>query len=545
MRGRFAPLPSPLPPRSGFFLAVAAACTDVEPPVDDSAGDDSAVASVECPPTTVTMTRTWTKDELPARSEVEHTEPGVALGDLDGDGDGDLDAFIAWGGGSFVLANDGTGALTLDENFTVDGGPMPDGAAVALADLDGDGDLDAWLGQDRGQTSSFLWNDGHGSFSLTPSSAPNDTAATGAFADADGDGDLDLAVAILLPDVDPQSVLDGTQTGVGNQLWLQGEPGDWSTGVALPAAQNTSLTCHAAWLDVELDGDLDLYLGNVWGAVLVPNQLLLNDGAAQLTTAPACGCDKPMNSMGVAMGDADDDGFPDLYVTDIGSPTLFRNDGAGGFYDATLASGARIPPSDTNLSSWATTFGDLDQDGCSDLLTIFGRLAEDAQVELDFAAPEGEVWNDPDLQTNVWLRGDCLGNFVRVDGTDLDTVLLRDRSVAIGDLDADGSPDFVTVGKHDVHQWRVDGGCGPGITLRLHGSSGNADGFGARVRTHVNGRIGTQWMLPSTTHGSNALELYLGLGGAARADKVSVEWADGTTSTYTDVPARTTLHATR
>lgn len=490
--------------------------------------DDSA-APAECPAATVELVQRWEESALPATTSTEHTEPGIALGDLDGDGD--LDAFVAWGGGSFVLDNDGQGGMTVDTGWTLDGAALPDAAAVALADLDGDGDLDGWIGRERELPAVHVENVGGKAF-ITTSVGDARSPATGSYADADGDGDLDLVVGYLLTDVDPQLVLAGEQTGVGSALFLQ-DQGTW-TERALPVEQSTALSFQSAWIDAENDGDLDLYLGHVWGTVLIPNLLLVNDGAANFTVATGSGAEKAMHSMGVAVGDANSDGYADLYVTDVGSPTLFLADGQGDYYDGTAAHGAEIPPSSTNLSSWGTTFVDLDLDGCNDLFVTFGRLARDGQAELDFAEPEGEEWVDPEEQANVWLRGDCEGGFERVEGTALDTELVRDRSVAVGDLDRDGDPDLITVGKYTVRQWRVSG-CGPGLTVSLDGPDGNAEGLGARVSAHVGSRTTTTWMLPSTTHGQSATELYVGLGGASQVDELVIDWPDGEQSVLTDV----------
>ncbi|MFZ5481708.1 MAG: CRTAC1 family protein [Myxococcota bacterium] len=504
-----------------------------------AACDADGVPPPTCDDATIEHVATWAEADLPARADIAHTEPGVALGDLDGDGD--LDAFVAWGGGSFVLANDGAGTLALDEGFNADGEPFVEAAAVALADLDGDGDLDAWLGRERGDPAVILTNDGTGAFTSAAVPESETAAATGAFGDADGDGDLDLVVANLLRDVDPQLVLAGEQAGVGNRLWLQ-EDGVW-TPTPLPDAQAEALTFQAAWLDVESDGDLDLYLGNVWGQELTPNQLFRNEGDATFVEDAACACDRAMNSMGVAVGDADGDGSPDLYVTDVGTGLLFLNDGAGLFADATHASGAYLPPSETNLSGWGATFTDLDLDGCEDLFVTYGRLASDGAAELDAYQPEGESWSDPEMQADVWLRGDCEGGFARAEGTDLDTVLVRDRGVSVGDLDGDLRPDLVTVGKFTVNQWRTIGGCGPGVRLRLAGPSGNANGFGAKIEVEVGDRVATRWMLPSSTHSQNALELLLGLGGADAADVVRVTWPDGAVTEHAGVAAGATLVA--
>ena len=112
----------------------------------------------------------------------------VALGDVDGDGD--LDAVVANGGASDVHLNDGTGAF--GAATTVGGGFSSD---VALGDVDGDGDLDLAVGNNNQQNVIYL-NDGDGTFDTTSHTVGpiNDATRSVALGDVDGDGDLDLAV---------------------------------------------------------------------------------------------------------------------------------------------------------------------------------------------------------------------------------------------------------------------------------------------------------------------------------------------------------------
>jgi hypothetical protein len=99
----------------------------------------------------------------------------------------------------------------------------------------------------------------------------------------------------------------------------------------------------------------------------------------------------------------------------------------------------------------------------------------------------------------------------------------RTRAFAAGDLDRDGRPDLVTVGKYFVRQWRTVGGCPPGATLRLFGENL----VGAQLDATIGGVSQRQWFLPSTAASSNADELYLGFGGYPSAESVSLRAPDG------------------
>src|SRR6185503_13970014 len=122
----------------------------------------------------------------------------------------------------------------------------------------------------------------------------------------------------------------------------------------------------AALLDVEEDGDLDVYLVQA-GSITAPpeerpgNQLFANDGAGRFTDKSAgSGADEHGYSMGVAAGDADEDGRTDLYVTNVGPNVLFASAGDGTFRDVTAAAGVGDP-------SWSTSAAFVDYDGDGDL----------------------------------------------------------------------------------------------------------------------------------------------------------------------------------
>ena len=123
-----------------------------------------------------------------------------------------------------------------------------------------------------------------------------------------------------------------------------------------------------ALADVDGDGDLDAYL--VQAGSLHPgeassqlgNSLFLNDGGHFVEAANANGADDAGYGMGVAAGDYDGDGDVDLYVTNVGPNTLYRNDGSGHFEEVAAAAGVDDP-------AWSTSavFADFDADGDLDL----------------------------------------------------------------------------------------------------------------------------------------------------------------------------------
>jgi TolB protein len=177
-------------------------------------------------------------------------EETIAWGDLDGDGD--VDYFGKRSGqGYIVRLNDGSGRFAegwqMEDRQTTEGG-------VALADVDGDGDLDALVTNGFRSVGSFpsrlLWNDGSGQFVDSGERLNETLAAKPAVGDLDGDGDLDLFVASMdLPD----------------QVWLNDGGELVDTGLRLGEVPPDGYSTQPSLGDLDGDGDLDLFVGSLRG----------------------------------------------------------------------------------------------------------------------------------------------------------------------------------------------------------------------------------------------------------------------------------------
>ena len=509
-----------------FLLLPLVACRDV--PKETGA----AAVLQDCAPAMVTEHQAWTPDDLSVLTQTKGLV-GVAVADLTGDGW--LDVVLTTQAGTAFLYNDGTGELaegTPPEIDLADG--WPSGQSIAAVDLEQDGDWDFYIGRAR-QPDVIAWSVG-GSYRVEVLPDSEGSAFSGHFADADGDGDLDLMVANSYFDVEAEDVVAGLVSGDENRLYFQDGGRFLDATERLPADSLDGMTFQAAWVDVESDGDMDLYIANDAGPWIAPNLLLLNDGVGNFTHAPECFCDLAMYAMGVAISDIEQDGDPDLYITDVGGPNLLVSQGDGTFFDGTLAYGADIPPEERNMSSWGVLFTDIDADMDLDIAMMFGRLGRHS----DFVKELDESWVDGEEQDDVLLLGDGSGGFVRADEVGF-TDPERGRLVVAADLDGDGRHELLTSGKHFLKVWRREGGCENTLTVALSEGSGNPHGIGAKVRVQVGDRVVTQWMLPGGTASSSAMELYFGLGNASAAGSVEVTWLDGRTTTATDVAAGSRL----
>ena len=146
----------------------------------------------------------------------------------------------------------------------------------------------------------------------------------------------------------------------------------------------------AAFFDYDRDGDVDLYVTNGssfagFAAGEHPaNRLYRNDGGRFADVTVAAGVGDTSWSMGCAVADYDNDGYSDLYVTNFGRNTLYRNSGAGRFADVTVETGV-------GDRGWGTgaSFGDYDRDGDVDLY-----VANYVDFSLDYESPIPCLWKN-------------------------------------------------------------------------------------------------------------------------------------------------------
>ncbi len=308
----------------------------------------------------------------------------LALGDLNGDGDLDAIAFTAPSGGVNVTTFINTNGTFAASTQPIVGLSAFDPSDVALGDLDGDGDLDAVVAMaptlDAPNGSSFfLLNDGAGGFSLGGTFADGLGLGEVALADFDSDGDLDAAFT----GVDATgAVLLATATWVGDGFEVE------SSTTADPVADQ-----HLALGDLNADGIVDLVRTFQQDDAPAQVEVALGDGSGGFTSTLQ-GLEITDAVIGdIALGDLDNDGSIDIYVavkaTTDGSlayDRAFLNDGTGTFslVDATFGDSAGVE----------VALDDLDGDGSLDvILATEGGL--DAWINDGFGAfSQGQVSGD-------------------------------------------------------------------------------------------------------------------------------------------------------
>ena len=330
---------------------------------------------------------------------------GVAVGDADGDGDPDV--FLANYGEDRLYRNEGGGRFTLAEDAFPPAASDPEEApggrwstAAAFCDLDGDTDLDLYVG-------GYLTGD-----------------ATRECVSASGERDF----------CSPQSFdyeRDTLWRNVGGGKFEDASEPLGIAGARLPAL---GILCH----DFTGDGRLDFYVANDGEENLLWEQR--EDGAfrdAALFLGVALnGQGRAEASMGVALGDADGDGDLDLFMTHVRaqSNTFYRSLGDGAFRDDTSAAGLGVPS--LRLTGFGTQFADFDLDGDLDLALVNGAVAREGGV-----AASGELTEY--AEPAQVFAGDGAGVFTEVEAGDFTALVAVGRGLAAGDWDRDGDLDLV------------------------------------------------------------------------------------------------------
>jgi enediyne biosynthesis protein E4 len=448
---------------------------------------------------------------------------GAAWGDVEGDGD--LDLYLPGNtGAAHLWVNDGTGHFT---DRASESGVTNDefGIAATFADYDNDGDPDLHVvnrGPDR-----LYRNDGTGHFvdvAQAAGVAGDLPGASAAWGDYNSDGHLDLYV-----------VTWGKRCDVpGDQLWtyyadaLYRNNGDGTfTDVAdyLHITGSTMGTgLQAAWVDYDLDGDVDLYLANDFtqGPGAEPNVLWRNDGPSQdggswvfTNVSGETKAGIAVHSMGIAIGDYDRDLDFDMAISNIGPTALMRNQ-QGKFQSVAKEAGVQRPFQQLGVRAitWGLDFEDLNNDGWEDLYVAAGPL------------------DKPTLQPNELFTNARDGTFLDHSAPSGADDVGVSRGVAFADYDRDGDVDLYVVNQSgEPHLFRniTDVPRNHWLEVRLIGRKSNRDGCGARLTLHLsNAKLLRQAFCGSTSFGSgNDPAIHFGLGRARRIEKLSILWPSG------------------
>jgi hypothetical protein len=462
---------------------------------------------------------------------------------------------------------------------------MRGGAAVLDFDRDGFGDL-FLVGVDSGPDRLYR-NNGDGTFADVGTGAGIAAAHLGsgaAAADFDGDGWVDLYVTSHGPLEEP---------GPGHHLLYRNQ-GDGTFNEVAAAAGVATISgtagdgFGAAFGDIDLDGDLDLFVSG-WFTGTLGNRLLKNEGDGTYVdvTDEAGIVDDGIRGFSPCLADMDGDRYPEIMMAaDFGTSRYFANEGDGTFRDRSAEAGANktwagmgidvadfdgdgrldwyvtaifapgefMGSGDGNklyLNRGGGTFEEVaTQAGVADGGWGWGTVAVDLNNDGWVDIVETNGWRRPahaKERTRVWMnRGD--GTFINVmvpAGLDHDLIGL---GLIHFDYDNDGDQDLaITTPDGDFRLYRNDlSGSAANwlrISLDTSGSPGLApQGIGSRVTVTVGDREMHYWVVSCANYlTSSEMLAHFGLGANVVVDEVRVEWADGTVTVVDSIAANQTL----
>ncbi|HMH79841.1 MAG TPA: CRTAC1 family protein [Candidatus Acidoferrum sp.] len=504
----------------------------------------------------------------------ETVGPGVAF--IDYDNDGWPDIFLVngtdWPGHGQkhttpkLYHNDHDGTFT-DVTHKAGLDIAMYGVGVAVGDYDNDGYDDLFVTA-YGQSHLFH-NNGNATFTDVTQKAGlggiKEFNTSAAWVDYDRDGKLDLVVGNYVqwsPESDLYCTMDGksksyctpeSYQGTSVRLWHNN--GNDSNGnvtfseVTQKAGlgEPTSKTLGVAVLDYDNDGWPDLLFSND----TQPNKLYRNNGNGTFTEkAVVAGVAFSEDGvaragMGVDTADYDRTGNTSLMITNFSNQmiSLYHNEGKGLFVD-------EAPRSDVGRASLLTLgfgcfFFDYDLDGWPDILVVNGHIDPDiqkVQVNVKYAEP-------PHLFRNLGK-----GKFAEVTksaGAEFAAARVG-RSAAYADVFNDGRLDvLLSTNGGAVHLFRnvaakdSSSSANHSVRFKLIGTKSNRDGIGAVVRVTSSDGTQTQMLKSGSSYlAANELVMTFGLGKLTKADAVEIRWPSGQVDKLLNVNAGQTVTVT-
>lgn len=427
-------------------------------------------------------------------------DTGAGMGALffDLEGDGDLDLYVANYGSDALYRNDGKGNFE-DVSAEHQLASSEWSAGVSAADYDGDGDLDLYV-------TAYLVYDPE-----------------------------------LMPDVpnlpgysreDPIEMLPFAFPGARNSF-LENQDGklvDRTEDLGLADEQGRGM--QPVFWDFDLDGDQDLYIAND----VSMNVLLRNEGDGSFEDISfQTGMDDPRGGMGVTTGDVDLDGDLDLFLSNwqLEANALYRNNQIvgnrrkqhqGSFQDVTVH--ARLGRHGVGFTSWGGVFFDADND-----------------LDLDLFVPNG--YTSPDYestdicvgQPNQFFLNDGRGRFedASLQAGDDTLAPLASRAAALCDYDRDGRLDLFVTNNNGPYQLLHNEieNSGHWLGIELGGRGANSAAVGAMAMLEVGGLT----LLREVQAGGgylagHAMELHFGLGEFTEIESLKIRWPSGAVSEH-------------
>jgi tetratricopeptide (TPR) repeat protein len=465
------------------------------------------------------------------------------------------------------------------------------GRGVAVFDYNNDGLLDVVIACAHGGCNLYR-NNGDGTFTDVSINSGLDAAVNPfiiTVGDYNNDGFADLFITRL-----------GFYAGEG-QLFRNNGDGTFTDVTAEAGLKMWGPAFSASWVDYDCDGRLDLFVANNIGGLFdrkTPNRLFHNNGDGTFTeVTQTAGLSTIWPTIGSAWGDYNDDGYPDLFLSNaLGKSQLYRNNGDGTFTDVSAESNIR-----ENCFGSISLWCDYDNNGRLDIVQF--------------------TWSDHENVIHTMRHGEGPpdGRPARIYHNNGDgTFTLRGRDIGLtgcwgtmsgnaGDFNNDGNLDLVLGNgsprmdrleppillENDGKRFRnvtfaaglpfggkghgsnmadlfgdgrlsvilASGGAYPGdllttrvfcpknlpgnyLNVRLTGTTSNRSAIGARICLEADGRKQYREVSGGTNFGCLPFEQHFGLANAQKVDAIQVRWPSGLMQRFIGLPVNDTVSFT-
>lgn len=465
---------------------------------------------------------------------------GIAAGDFDRDGLDDL--FILGGGSSgdqLLMASMADGVLSYTDRaaeWGVDRAHI--GAGVSVADYDNDGYLDLYVtshGDSTGQRAGahMLYRntgpgaDGGFAFEDVAEAAGvkrTTEVRVDGFSSSWGDIDLDGDLDLF--------VTGWVAASGGNRLFANNGDGTFTdiTADALPLTVVLVRGFTPRFIDVTGDTFPEILIAADYGTSV----LYLNDGTGSFrdVTVPSA-TSRESNGMGATTADFNNDGMVDWYVTSIMNDSttqngnaLYLNQGTFGGVPVFAESAAQAGIDDGGWG-WGTAAGDIDLDGDVDLIETNGWSGGQWTIERAYLfMNQGNGASFTEEGVPYGIDFDAQGRGILLWDMDRD----GDLDLALPAIDGDTAVYRSDRAQRDAASW---------LNIRLNTSASPSiapDGVGAKVTVVANGNTYHRWVQANSDYLSQPpIEAHFGLAGATMIDSVTIDWPNGTQRVLTDV----------
>jgi tetratricopeptide (TPR) repeat protein len=494
---------------------------------------------------------------------------GLAWGDFDNDGLDDL--FVVSGGGSLDLPESQLAPSILYRNLG-DGRfekvqDFPDlrirGMGAAWGDYNNDGWLDLVV---TGYDTILLFRNDHGHLVRDKSfPSPKGFWAGASWGDYNRDGYLDLYICgyVKYKPGERNASASSSQFGLEvpftlnpasyeperNLLFRNNGNGTFTEvaqelGVANPEGRSLS----ALWHDFDGDGWLDLYVAND----ISENKLYLNRHGKFVDAGRGAWVEEYRGSMGLAAGDFDRDGDDDLFISHwiaqgfaLYQSLLSEQKGGPGkseLHFTDVAANMGIGQPSMQAIGWGASFADFDSDGWPDLIVANGSTFEQKETSPPRLVPMSSFlfWN---------AHGDFFHDLAPWNRSLSQPHV--SRGLAVADFNNDGAMDVAIVDQGEgVRLLRNDIPQGNWAEFRLHSRVPGSEaplgfGDGATVIAWVGGIPLRRAVTSASYLSQDSRRVHIGLGAAAKIDRLEVRWLRGRAETWTDLAANTIWEITQ